>query len=296
MPLGAQTFAFAPAVRRLVPADSERMPESVLVSAAAVWLKDREASVSPRTMAAYRGAIGDFLSHLKSAAFGPLRLVSTLQIRSWHLHCAARTSAATANNKLKIIRIFLRQAWLDGQISCNPAERLQPLAQSRPVRPGPTAAELAALWQAAGPEWRGLILVRLATAARLREIALLRRGDFDAVGGRLSFTRSRRHFILPAVVIRLLQPLVAAAPGTPAAEGLFPEAYELAVQRGDSSALSQRYYALLIAAGLAEARPESHGSRGVGRNAPRARHRLSFESLPGDPVHCPEFFQGLAGP
>jgi len=64
------------------------------------------------------------------------------------------------------------------------------------------------------------------------------------------------------------------------ADPLFPSAHEIAARTGDAGQLSQQFYAILVAAGMAKER--SHAETGGGRSRRRTVSEISFHSL----RHC----------
>ena len=65
------------------------------------WLTRKASETRPMTCAQYRCAVEEFESFLRHRAQGPLDHIEPNDVAKWRDQVAARTSARTANNKLK---------------------------------------------------------------------------------------------------------------------------------------------------------------------------------------------------
>jgi integrase len=83
------------------------------------------------------------------------------------------------------------------------------------------------------------------------------------------------------VILPLVRPLLAYVLALPAADDpqhpLFPSAHKTVSASGKVGTLSNRFYALLVSAGLAQAR--THAATGKGRDGKRQQSEISFHAL-----------------
>ena len=246
----------------------------------AQWLKRKEGETKKVTFDAYKGALKSFCESIGDKANQQLNYITPAMVSTWRDAEGARTVAKTANNKLKVLRTFFQTAWRDGIVTDNPAAKVQSLRTNATNRRGFTLPELKAILKVANNEWRGMVLFGLYTGQRLKDIASLTWGNYDAEEEQISLVTSKtgRAQILP-----LAKPLKAylaelEAGDTPNAP-LFPNAYKIATSDKDSSDLSESFYKLLVTANLAKPRPTAHKKQGEGRSAPRQVSEITFHSL-----------------
>lgn len=234
----------------------------------------------PSTNAAYRTATEEFCAFLGEKAGQPLHYVVPAQIVAWRDAAAEKVTAKTINNKLKIIRMMFQSAWRDGLLTDNPAAKVGVLKVGETNRRPFTIGELKAILGVATTEWRGMILAGLYTGQRLKDIASLTWANVDLERSeiRLSTSKTGRRQVLPNA-----KPLRAHLDELPVGDNphapLFPAAFRLAGRSGGISMLSQQFYGLMVAAGLAPARLPKRKSKGIGRDAPRERNQISFHSI-----------------
>ncbi|HEY3756228.1 MAG TPA: site-specific integrase [Opitutaceae bacterium] len=247
---------------------------------AARWLARKQGETAGVTHAAYRHALDDFKSFLGDGTAGQLHYVTPSQVAAWRDASAAKATPRTANNKLKILRVWFQSAWRDGLLSDNPAAKVSTLKSAEGTRRPFTLPELKRLLAAASVEWRGMILAGFYTGQRLKDVASLTWRNVDLTGNQIQLSTSKtgRRQVLP-----IATPLRAYLDELPAGDDpdapLFPSLYPKATKDGGSSPLSQQFYSLLSAANLAPARGPKRESTGKGRSAPRERNAVSFHSL-----------------
>ena len=96
-----------------------------------------------------------FFVRFVSQLFAPVQ-----DVRGFQKSEAGRVSVSSANHALKIVRSALRDAFRDGSIDTNPAERVRGIkgAKAAVERRPFTMPELEKLLEIASGEWRGLIL------------------------------------------------------------------------------------------------------------------------------------------
>jgi integrase len=192
-----------------------------------------------------------------------------------------RTSVANANKTLKYLRVALGAAFRDGLAQENPAAKLPILKRQsadRAKRRPFTVAELKNILGHTDGEWKGMILFGLYTGQRLKDIARLTWQNFDTENEELRFVTAKtgRRMALP-----LASPLLAHLQTMPAGDDpsspLFPEAYAIGSRDGSAGQLSQQFYAILVAAGLAPERTKEE--TGKGHSQRRTVSEISFHSL-----------------
>lgn len=247
------------------------------------WAERRKADTSLRTFQAYRQVIRDFVASLGDRADRDISQLSKSDVAKYRDAVLARTSAATANKSLKYLRVALGSAYKDGLLQDNPAAKLDSIKRRegdgvdrRPF----TLEELGLILANASGEWRGIILFGLYTGQRLGDIAKLGWNNIDLTKNELRFVTSktgrRMHVPLAAPLVAHLQSLPA---GEDPAAPLFPAASRIAHQSGDSR-LSQQFYEILFAAGLAtDVRQRNGVVDGKARNERRKVNTISFHSL-----------------
>lgn len=244
------------------------------------WLSTKRGEVAASTFAAYQNALKSLLEFLGNSASESMDFVTVAQIAAWRDLVAARASATTANNRLKIIRTFFESAWRNSITSDNPAAKVAVL-KSQPFSRRPFSKdELVRLLEIASPEWMGIILCGAYTGQRLKDIASLTWAQVDLARSeiRLTTRKTGRHQVIP-IHPSLEKYLRSSSRDATPLSPLFPDAYRTATAGKDVSPLSQQFYALLVRAGLAVARPPKRVSAGIGRRAPRRQNSLTFHSL-----------------
>jgi integrase len=272
-------------MRRILTDLNERLVGQPLASAtltdyAKQWLARKKGEIGGVTYLAYKSAINGFVDETPAKANLGLQYVTAADLAAFRDRSAAKASAKTANNKMKIVRTMLQTAWRDGFIIENPAAKVLALKAEDSIRRPFTLPELKKLLSVATDEWRGMILVGLYTGQRLKDIATLRWSAVDLTRNEIALTTSKtkRRQIIPIArpLLNYFQEL--SAPDNPRA-AVFPRTSALVQKDGDVGRLSQQFYDLLVTAGLAVARLTKDKSKGVGRKGPRVRSEITFHSL-----------------
>lgn len=165
------------------------------------WLKAKNGTVSDSTRLAYESAVREFCEFLGERADLEVLYLTTGDIAGFLDHVASTRVPATANNRLKILRVAFQQAWRDGVIDDNPAAKAPMMKTSRSdtKRRAFTLPELKKLLGVARGEWRGLILFGVYSGQRLSDIVRLRWSNVDLETDTLALTtqKTRRRQILP---------------------------------------------------------------------------------------------------
>jgi hypothetical protein len=151
------------------------------------WITEHR--LSPRTRDLYEGLnrlhIRPFLG---SVTLGAL---TTERIRRWRAELLrSDRSEVTAAKAYRLLRAILNTAVDDGRISHNPC-RIKGADQERaPERPVATVAQVFALADAVGSQYRAFVLTAALTSMRWRELIALRRRDVDLDSGLIFVHRS----------------------------------------------------------------------------------------------------------
>jgi integrase len=245
------------------------------------WPETRKDGLSYRTYQAYVQVGRDFLESLGAKADRDISQVTRADITAYRDQVARLTSTANANKLLKYLRVGLGAAWKDGLLQDNPAAKVDRLArkegESTERRPF-TLPELKTVLARATGEWRGLILFGFYTGQRLADIGSLRWSNLDLEDGVIRFVTNKtgRRMEIP-----IASPLLDHIEEMPSSDDkdapLFPSAYPIATSERGDSRLSQQFYDILVAAGLAKER--SKEETGNGRSRARKVNELSFHSL-----------------
>lgn len=246
------------------------------------WLLSRQGEVTAASFVRYEDSLGRFLRFLGAEAQLPAVACTEEMILRFRATRLAQVSPATVNADLNVLRFVFSRAHRQGILPIDPTGELKDVVVRREALAGGTERraftkqEIEALLRVADEEWRGLILFGLYTVQRLKDVALLTRGQVE--GGVLRLVRGKTG--APAVVP--LHPcLKVILGGLPAAAGstkLFPKAGRLVeMHRGRTSQLSNQFYSLLVLAGLAAKRSKRNTGRGHGMR--RTTNELSYHCL-----------------
>ncbi|MEO0055949.1 MAG: hypothetical protein RLZZ50_1896, partial [Verrucomicrobiota bacterium] len=143
------------------------------------FLERKKGEAAAVTLASYKGIIADLIEILGEKANQPISYITKTDLAKWRDTSAAKTSARTVNNKLKVVRTLFQSAWRDGLITDNHAAKIPVLKTSEGNRRPFTIPELKTLLQFCKNEWRGLVLVGVYTGQRLKDVASLTWGQID---------------------------------------------------------------------------------------------------------------------
>lgn len=267
--------------------NGERLASATTRDFLSKWSERRKIDTSKRTYDAYRQVTRDFLRSLGSRAGRDISQVSKTEVVRYRDEVLERTSIATANKSLKYLRVALGAAYKDGLTQDNAAAKVDSIRRredERTRRRPFTLPELKAILANASGEWRGLILFGFYTGQRLSDIATLTWQNIDPENHSIRFVTGKtgRQMEIP-IAAPLQAHLDTMQAGDDPGSPLFPEAYGIAASEKGDSRLSQQFYDLLVAAGLAKARrrdkqrPEDGPENG--RSRKRTVSEISFHSL-----------------
>jgi integrase len=239
------------------------------------WANNKSLETSTATAAQYKRVCAQFIASLEKRADLEVSAIGVRDILKFRDGIAARLSSSTTNTAIKIVRMALKDAVGAGLCLTNIAATIKP-AKSGGENPGRrafTLPELQRIFREAQDEWRGLILFGLYTGQRLGDVAALTWRNIDVPRGEVALVsrKTRRRILIP-LADPLREYLESLPAGDDPDEPIFPKAH---ARR--TGTLSNQFYEILVAAGLAEKR--SHRAQGKGRDARRSFNQLSFHAL-----------------
>ena len=252
----------------------EELPDSTPRAFLERWLDRKGGEWAETTQKAYATACKGFTAWLEDYADRPLAELEARHFIGFRDHIAETRSAATANQRIKILRVAFEDARRDGFISENPAKDAGTLrkAKGRARRPF-TVDQLRQIVAAADNEMRSLILFGIYTGQRLSDLARLSWENLDLSSQEISLVTGKTGRV---VKVPIASPLMDHIETLPAGEDprapIHPRA---ATSTGPAN--SNRFGDLLASIGLVESR--RHVSKDKGRDARRAPSELSFHSL-----------------
>jgi integrase len=248
------------------------------------WLKRKELEAGENTHTRYASVIKQFIAFLGAKAARDISSISAADISNFRDALAGRLSIGSVNVSLKILRSAFGQAQRDTLVEVNEAGRVSTLKRREDLferRPF-SLPELKRIIEAADDEWRGMILFGLYTGQRLGDIAGLTWQNVDLARQelRLVTAKTKRRQILPlaAPLLHYVESLPSSdAPDAP----IFPRAHAMLERLGRVGSLSNQFYEVLTAAGLAGKKTHHRPKAGEtkGRSARRDLNVLSFHSL-----------------
>jgi integrase len=242
-------------------------------------LRRKEIEAGPKTHQRYSAVIQRFLRFLGPRANKDIAHLTSKEITAFRDDLSKQLTIGSVNISVKIIRTALAQARRDGLVDVNEGERVTLLKRKRNFDRRPfTLGELKRIIEVADDEWRGMILCGLYTGQRLGDIAGLTWNNVDLSRRELRLVTGKtgRRQIIPIArpFADYLESLTSSDnPSAP----LFPRAHSTRERNIPTGTLSNQFYRILVAAGLAEAR--THQSTGKGRSARRQQNELSFHCL-----------------
>lgn len=241
------------------------------------WLEERRGELAVSSHERYKTSIDKLLSFLGARATRSLDQLNKEDLLALRKSHQDQVAALTANADFKILRIALNAAVKDGHIFKNPAKEVGLLQTSKKsVRRAFSQEEIQKLLDAADSEWSGLILFGLYSMQRLGDLARLKWGDVsDSIA--TIYRRKNGNTAIVPLHQGLVIYLATRERGQPS-EAIFPTIFaQLESKTGRSSRLSNSFYALMVAAGLATKRAKTN--TGKGHSGMRATNELSFHCL-----------------
>ncbi len=259
----------------------EALASSTIDDFLTAWLARKELEAGEKTHAKYKGVVDQFRDFLGPKRKRDVANVTAADITGFRDDLAKRVTPGTVNVSLKILRSAFAQARRDGLVDVNEAERVTALKRKDRFERRPfTLLELKRILDVAGVEWRGMILFALYTGQRLSDLATLTWQNLDLQRSELRLVSGKtgRRQIIPMAtpLARYVESLPSS--DTPDAP-LFPRICATAERHQHAGNLSNQFYALLVAAGLAKKKSHKASLERKGRSAKREQNELSFHSL-----------------
>jgi len=156
------------------------------------WLVVKKTRNSEGTAERYGVVVKEFLAVLDSRASKPLASLSPGDVERFLTYRMGKGLAPkTVNLDVKIIRTALNHARRQGVITTNPAEAVE-LPKGKGVERGTfTPTEVKMLVDAAGGEWKSLILLAYYTGARLGDCCRMQWADVNLSAPSLTYTQAK---------------------------------------------------------------------------------------------------------
>ncbi len=260
--------------RLLEVATGEELQRFTVESWIAEWLRRKERSSSPATMARYRSHTKAFLEWLgDERRKKPLESITSNDVRRWResLQDSGR-AGKTVMAYTKDIGAVYRAAARDGLVAFNPVASLDPIDTSDSLDRKPFTGEEVGRLLAAAPseEWRGLILVAAFTGLRLGDAARLSWSSVDLAAKKITLIpsktkRKKREVQIPIQPNLLHYLLNLSIEDDDPAAPVFPKLSRTPLN--SRSGLSLTFNKVMSAAGVdrGKASRQSDEEKGVGR-------------------------------
>lgn len=257
------------------------------------WTDRQEKQVKPATFSFYEATGRKWVEWLKERADAPLNSQTVQSLIEYRDFLTPGISPQSVNNRMSLLGMILKAARMERLIDENPMEWVKPLKEDMEVRVARqpfTIEHLQAVLAVADEEWRSMVLWGAYTGQRLADVAMLQWEKIDLPGRKVSLRtrKTGRYQILPmadplaehALVWQEGRTARAAAYGEALAGYVHPRAAGHITRTGLSARLSNQFSEILVKAGIRAADAvERRKSRGIGRDAKRAQHSLTFHSL-----------------
>ena len=258
--------------RELVGTELQRMTPALFAER---WLATRKNEVADATYKIYKHVLDGFVDSLGDRAKMDMYVLCREDVLAWRDALGAQRSARTANNRLKILRVWFKSARIDRWMHENITEGIKPLKQraEKNVKQPFTVPELRLILSKASEEWKAMIIRGYYTGQRLGDIARLKVGDEDPITGQVTMVTGKTgHRVIiemhPAYIDFVLGEKTSDDPTAP----LHPKAFASVTENeGRVVTLSEQFAELLIECGLRTTKPGTAGTKTF--------YPLSFHSL-----------------
>ncbi len=272
----------------MVDASTGPAPGSTIGEVFDRWLERKLPEVSDSTAQTYRIAATHFFrwasTHLPLQRKTQIASITADHIALFRRYLLEELGlcAGTVNDRLKFLRMVFRSAVSEAMLLESPLNTLGRVRRHEPADIRPFSAdEVRALLAVASEEWQSMILLAFYTGQRLGDVASARWSDFRVEIGEWSFSSRKTG---KRIVAALAVPVVARLASVPLLERtgfLHPLAAAKLHQYGQSSRLSNEFYAIMAKADLVPPRSgkviDKKNPRP--RSARRRRVGVGFHSL-----------------
>jgi integrase len=252
------------------------------------YIARKQPEVSPSTISYFRVSADHFFrwasSNLPQQGRTQIAAVTADHVAGFRSYLLDELGlcAGTVNHRLKFLRMVFRSAVADAMLLESPLNGLGRVRRHEPadIRPF-TAVQVKSLLAVADDEWQSMILFGLYTGQRLGDVSFARWIDITVDRGEWSFTsrKTGRRMVLPlsvALVARLASVTLLERTGF-----VHPRAADFLTRLGQSSRLSNQFYAIMTKAGLVPSRwgNAADPAHPKPRSSARVRVGLGFHSL-----------------
>jgi len=257
------------------------------------WTDRQEKQVKPATYHFYEASGRKWVEWLKDRADAPLASQNTQSLIEYRHFLDSGISPQTINHRMTCIGMILKAARMERLIDENPMEWVKPLKQdleAKVARQPFTIEHLQALLAVADEEWQSMVLWGVYTGQRLADVAMLQWDKIDLPGRKVSLrTRKTGRFQNLPMADPLVEQVAiwrdglaerAEKYGEALAGYVHPRAAGHITRTTMSSRLSNQFTDILVKAKIRLGEEvDRRKSRGIGRDAKRAQHALTFHSL-----------------
>jgi len=259
-------------------------PQATLRGQVDEWLTEARGATAQGTAESYTAAAEEFVGFLRADAVAmKLADVTPEHVRGYLAAVRARSSAATANQRRKLLSILFQRCIRAGVTRDNPCVQVRAFRLDRDAvaaRLPFTIEEARLLHRKADEFWRYAIEGALSTGLRLGDLATLPWGavDLDEWVVRVRARKTGKLLTIPlrsSFASRLMD-LRRDAEKKGTGDHVWPAVARRYLKQGAGS-LSPGFHALLVECGLAE--PRTHKAAKGGRGGRRKVAELSFHCL-----------------
>lgn len=247
------------------------------------WLQRKARDSSKATMARYNGHVKAFHLWMGDRVNKPLETLTTGDVERWKRHLLDTGIAGkTTLSYLKDLGAIYRAAIREGLIATSPVGSIEPPSTDDSQERKPfTTEEVQRLIDAAPSEqWRGMILAAAFTGLRLGDVARLKWSSVNLETKMIEIMPSKTKRKKKTVSIPIHPDLLAYLSAAPVADDA-PDAYvfpDLArLKENAGSKLSDRFPAIMEAAGVSRGKPSREISEDDGVSKNKGKGRVTYE-------------------
>jgi integrase len=252
------------------------------------WVARQSRVIRKSSAQSYENTVKRFLSFLGEHAKLPLHRITREDMEGFQETEIKLTSASTAFLKIKILRIFFKDAIIRGFLTANPTLGVKKTTEDskRAGRRPFNVEQLKAIEKQCkdAGEWRGIFLFGLYTGQRLADIANLRWHNLNMEGAEAKWTvcfttrKTDRQMDIP-IASPLRDYILEELDSSDDEDAfVFPKS-ALKTAKGRSGTLSNEFRKILKSAGIVKTLADKNPKNPKGRAAKREESVYSFHSL-----------------
>lgn len=246
------------------------------------WLERNEGTMAKTTLSKYEWTAKQLFASLGGKADGDMAALRQDDVARFRNSEAKRVSKSTANQALKLVRVFFAAAECDGVVPRNVARlvRLGRDGSAGHARRPFTLPELKRVLAKCDDEWRSLVLFGLYTGARLGDLAAMTWQAVDLQSRTLNYVsrKTKRPVDLP-IAGPLAAHIESMSAGDDPKAPLHPRAFAILKKQERVGTLSNQFAEILADAGLRTAPDHKAQADGPGRGGKRAASDVSFHAI-----------------